>query len=153
MDDLTKASLETSRKRASRVRGTHLMAVASQMMTCDDVLDAYRTTPELGRIRLDQLLAAQPGFSMARARRVVEKFRHMARLRWADPTGGHSKVPERPTISYVCHGQSTVLRELWGRAQRPARIPPWPGFPHAPKPADQPSAATDRSGADDDFGF
>lgn len=150
---MDKHQLASARRRASAIRASYLMSVASQMMTIDDVLAAYPDEPALGVIKLDQLLAAQPGVSHAEAVRTVERFRWFAKQRFADHSNKRPRVPKRPTISYLRHRQATTLPPLWHEVLHPCPNPPWDGFPWSTRPDDAPTVTPAVTPDTDDFGF
>lgn len=153
MDEFTKANLAHSRKQASRTRAGYLMSVAGGVLTVDDVLASYPKEQALGSVSLVQLLSAQPDVSHQEAKRLVERFRHFAKMRFAGSNSRNiPKVPERPTISYLRHAQSNILPRLWDEALHPGPNPPWEGFPYRTRPDDAVVAQV-ANDEPDDFGF
>ena len=129
---MDQAMMQTARLRASATRSGFMMSLAGGDITMDDVLDSYPDVPELGKIRLVDLLAAQPGVSYQRARRIIVRFRRFANRRFP---GAYKKVPEKPTISYLRHSQAgPAMARAWKMSMGNYTHVPWAGFPWTSEP-------------------
>ena len=133
--DLGRANL--AKGEAERMRAEHLLGVAEGFLTIWDVVDAAASDAHraLLKIRLRQLLMAQPGWSQARAEGVITKTLattgqmsvrdEMLKLRLAwllDSRTGGSRLA---ALADAVH----CLEETG---------PPWPGFSRSPAPAGVP---------------
>lgn len=114
---------EQAKQSAARYRAEWLLAITSGLITVDDLIVQSTTlegTPLL-KIRLKQLLAAQPDCSMATATRLVDRV--------VSVTGAQPK--SAPTVGWLVNTKGGGRRLLAWLDALHAKNEPVPGFPFA----------------------
>jgi hypothetical protein len=110
------------------MRGEWLISVSEGVLAVAELLD-YAATDEgrpLRRLRLDQVLAAQPDWSMAKARQVVART---VRRSPRQPRSRQTK-PRQITVGWLVDHRSSGLRAA-AFADATAERTVWAGFPMA----------------------
>lgn len=110
--------------RARLLRGEYLVALASDLITAHDVVQAAMTDEgkPLRRISLRQLHLSSPGWGERRTKRLLSALSE--RL-------GASEKTQDMTIAWLIDPRSGGRRYLaWLDAQQPKAHAPWPGFPY-----------------------
>lgn len=114
-------------ERARRVRAEHLLAVAEGFVTVDDVIRSAKGIPALRRIRIRQLLAAQPGWGVVSADRVLGRMRVLL----------DGRVTDRPTVGWLVDAVNGGVRlAAFCEARDRFTGAPWPGWPYFAPPDD-----------------
>ena len=125
--DLTNAAAH-----ARAVRGRYVLAVATGMLTVDDVIRQAQDASgiPLRRIRLTSLLQAQEGWGRGQARSVIDRL--LAFLSNTDT----SELPEL-TIGWLLDNRAGGTRYrafIEAIATTDPMSAPWSGFPRFPQP-------------------
>lgn len=132
--------LVEERRRANASRGELLQLIAEEVLSPWEALTAVATSGDgaLMRLRLEQLVTAQPGIGQTRARKVVEQVMHIL-----DTTEAHIG-PGRATLAYILDEQAQGKRLLavldafisHGLIEDCDDLTVWRGFPFRPCPLD-----------------
>lgn len=118
-----------ARLKASRARAAWLAALASSMVTLDEVILVAGEVSgrPIRSLRLHQLLGAQRDWGDVRTRAVIERMGVIL---------GARLERRRLTVAWLLDGRSPARFDAWTMARRgPAS--PWPGFPFTPSPASE----------------
>lgn len=130
--------LVDQRRIANAARGELLQLIADGTLTPWEAITAAATSGEkpLMRLRLEQIITAQPGIGSARARRIVEQVMHIV-----NATESHTALG-RVTLAYIFDEQAQGRRLLavldafisHGLIQQTQDLTVWPGFPFTAAP-------------------
>lgn len=119
-----------ARDRARRLRAEALMSVSCERMTVVELLEEARHERALGKVRIRQLLLAQPGWGNTR---VSTALRRMARTVGVDLT-----TPKlgQLNLDWLLDPRAGGRRLMAFADAVAERVEcPWEGFPYTPAPA------------------
>lgn len=114
---------------AKIARANALMAVAEGLVSIWDILQMAAIDIPLRKISLQQLLAAQPGWGMRRAEKVISDT-----LAFSERET-HAQYARRATIGWLLDNRSGGGRYrafVDAVLRTDATEPPWPGYPYSP---------------------
>lgn len=124
---LLKANVQAAKARL--LRAEWLLMVRDGLMTPADLIWEAATAEgrPLRKLRLTQVLAAQPSYSRDRAKRTVARLHDVLEL----STEKSAKV----TVGWLIDHRAGGRRVLAWLDQTTPRRAPWPGFPFTPYPS------------------
>lgn len=130
-------ALAQYRRDAGRYRAAWLAGIAAGMFTVLDAVEVAASddaASPLRSMRIDRLLAAQPGWSRRRVVAAMDRLRVLATHEGAP--GRVLDVPEHPKVRWLMHSQASDARMLLLRDVIADRgdVQLWPGFPYTPRP-------------------
>ena len=137
-DGIDMSLLVTQRRIANSARGELLQLIADGTLTPWEAIVAAAASGEkpLLRLRLGQIITAQPGVGQARAHRIVEQVMHIL-----GTTESHTATGQA-TLAFVLDEQARGRRLLavldafiaYGLIQQAQDLTVWPGFPFSAAP-------------------
>lgn len=139
-DGIDMSLLVSQRRIANAARGELLQLIADGTLTPWEAIVAAAASGEkpLMRLRLAQIITAQPGVGQVRARRIVEQVMQILDTTEAQTATGHA------TLAFVLDEQARGRRLLavldafiaYGLIQQAEDLTVWPGFPFTAAPVD-----------------